>query len=103
VDRHFSPSVLGEVSMGTLVRTPASLVWLVLCGLTVLSWALAGSGSGGSQLVASLAIIVVAVFKIRLVGLYFMELRDAPTAMRGVFEGYCVVLLGLLSGMFLFG
>jgi hypothetical protein len=89
--------------MGTLVRTPASLVWLVLCGLTLLSWVLAGSGPSGSQLVASLAIIVVAVFKIRLVGLYFMELRDAPTAMRGVFEGYCVVLLGLLAAMFVFG
>jgi hypothetical protein len=90
--------------MGTLVRTPASLVWLVLCGLTVLSWVLAaGHGLVGSQLIASLAIIAVAVFKVRLVGLYFMELRDAPIAMRSVFEGYCVVLLGLLAGIFVFG
>jgi caa(3)-type oxidase subunit IV len=90
--------------MGTLVRTPASAVWLVLCVLTVLSWVLAaGDGSSGSRLAASLAIIAVAVFKVRLVGLYFMELRNAPTAMRGVFEGYCVVLLGLLVGMFVVG
>ena len=45
--------------------------------------------------------MVVAVFKIRLVGLYFMELREAPLALRGVFEGYCVALLGLLTGMYL--
>jgi hypothetical protein len=46
-------------------------------------------------------IIAVAVFKLRLVGIYFMELREAPLPLRGIFEGYCVVLLGLLVGMYL--
>jgi hypothetical protein len=85
----------------TLVWTPASLVWLILCGLTALSWALGTDhGFGAGHVTASLAIIVVAVFKVRLVGLYFMELRGAPMALRGLFQGYCVVLLGLLVGMF---
>jgi hypothetical protein len=91
------------VIMKTLVRTNASVAWLILTALTVVSWALGtqhGFG-GGQHIPASLVIIVVAVFKIRLVGLYFMELREAPLALRGIFEGYCVVLLGMLTGMYL--
>lgn len=76
---------------------------MALASLTIISWILGTQhGLGGSDHVpASLIIFVVAVFKVRLVGLYFMELRDAPLALRGIFEGYCVVLLGLLVGMYL--
>lgn len=90
--------------MKSLVRTNASLVWLVLSTLTVVSWALGTNhGFGGHHAPASLAIFTIAIFKARLVGLYFMELRDAPTALRGLFEGYCLVLFGLLTMMFLIG
>lgn len=89
--------------MQTLVRNNASIAWLALTALTLISWALGTQhGLGGADHVpASLVIFVVAVFKVRLVGLYFMELREAPLALRGIFEGYCVVLLGLLVGMYL--
>lgn len=89
--------------MKTLVRTNASVAWLVLVALTVISWMLGTQhGFGGANHVpASLVIVVVAVFKIRLVGLYFMELRDAPWSLRGIFEAYCVVLFLLLSMMYL--
>jgi Prokaryotic Cytochrome C oxidase subunit IV len=89
--------------MTTLIRTNATAVWALLTGLTVISWLLGTqNGLGGADHVpASLAIIAVAIFKIRLVGLYFMELREAPWALRGAFEGYCVLLLGLLCGMYL--
>jgi len=89
--------------MATLVRTNASAAWLVLTALTVVSWALGtrhGFGTAG-HVPASVLIFVVAVFKIRLVGLYFMELRSAPRALRRVFEGYCVALFGLLTGMYI--
>lgn len=90
------------MTMNTLVRTNASLAWLGLATLTVISWALGTRhGLGGSHVPASLVIIVVAVFKIRLVGLYFMELREAPMALRSVFEGYCVALYLLLTAMYL--
>jgi hypothetical protein len=90
--------------MQTLVRTNATLVWFVLTALTVVSWALGTDhGFGGHHVTASLAIVAVGIFKIRLVGLHFMELRTAPLLLRGIFEGYCVVLFGLLTGMFLFG
>ncbi len=90
--------------MRAVVRTNASLIWFLLCGLTVVSWAL-GSNHGfgaGHHAPASVVIFAVAIFKIRLVGLYFMELKAAPTALRSLFEGYCLVLFGLLATMFLF-
>jgi hypothetical protein len=88
--------------MKTLVRSNASAAWLALTSLTLISWVLGtqhGLG-GGNHVPASLVILVVAVFKLRLVGLYFMELREAPLPLRGIFEGYCVLLLGLLVGMY---
>jgi caa(3)-type oxidase subunit IV len=91
--------------MRTLIQTKASLAWLVLVALTVAQWAI-GTHSGliGPQHVwASLVIFAVAVFKARMVGLYFMELREAPLVLRGVFEIYCVVLLAVLSVMYLLG
>lgn len=90
--------------MTSLVRTNASLIWLVLCALTVVSWTL-GTDHGfgeGHHTPASLAIFAVAIFKVRLVGLYFMELKTAPRVLRGIFEGYCVGLLCLLAAMFVF-
>ena len=84
------------------MRTPASVAWLVLMALTCVSWALGTwHGSMGDHMPASLVIIAVATFKVRLVGLYFMELRDAPWLLRGIFEGYCIVLLGLLCSLYL--
>jgi caa(3)-type oxidase subunit IV len=90
--------------MRTLMRMNVSRIWLVLSALTVVSWALGADHAIGAlhHAPASLVIIAVAVFKVRLVGLYFMELRSAPRLLRGLFEGYCVVLLGLLAGMFVF-
>ena len=90
--------------MRSVVRTNASLIWFLLCALTVVSWALGTNhGAGdGHHLPASLVIFAVAIFKVRLVGLYFMELKMAPRVLRGLFEGYCLGLLGLLTAMFLF-
>ena len=90
--------------MRSVVTTNASLIWVLLCALTIVSWAL-GTNHGvgaGHHLQASLVIFAVAVFKVRLVGLYFMELKMAPTVLRGLFEGYCLGLFGLLTAMFVF-
>lgn len=90
--------------MRSVVRTNASLIWVLLCALTIVSWALGTNhgASAGHHLPASLVIFAVAVFKVRLVGLYFMELKMAPTVLRGLFEGYCLGLFGLLTAMFVF-
>src|SRR5206468_923517 len=72
--------------MESVLRTRATGVWSVLVIATTISWALGsdqGFGKDGHAL-ASVVILVVALFKVRLVGLYFMELRDAPPALRAV-------------------
>jgi len=90
--------------MTTMLRTRASAIWIVLVLATTLSWTL-GSESGfgtESHKIASVVILVVALFKVRLVGLYFMELRDAPTALRAIFEFYCAAVCAMTIGLFLF-
>jgi hypothetical protein len=89
----------------SLVRTPASLVWLVLVAATAFSWIL-GTGHGlgpGAQHLAGVVILVVAFVKVRFIGLYFMELREAPFALRGVFEAYCAAVCAVVVVLFLLG
>lgn len=91
--------------MYSLVRTPASVVWLVLVAATVFSWSL-GTGHGvgpDAHLLAGVAILAVAFVKVRFIGLYFMELRDAPIALRGLFEAYCAVVCALVVVLFVIG
>lgn len=90
----------------TVVFSRASLTWSFLAVLTIVSWVLGSDhalGSGGNHVSASLVIIVVAVVKVRLVGMYFMELRDAPVALRSIFETYCAAVLVVLGSVYLFG
>lgn len=77
----------------------AVITWVLLMLATCVAWWLGhGSRETPGQLAASVAIIVVAFAKIRLIGLHFMELRDAPVALRGLFEGYVgVVCAGVLA------
>jgi Prokaryotic Cytochrome C oxidase subunit IV len=82
--------------LAPLLRTRTSAVWLLLTVATVLSWAL------GTHHGFAIAILVIAFVKIRFVGLYFMELRGAPPALRAVFETYCVAVVLTLSAMYLF-
>lgn len=90
--------------MGALVLSYATRVWLVLSALTVLSWILGADHAfgGTDHTSATLAIIAVTVFKVRLVGLYFMEVRDAPAWLRVLFESFCVALLTLLTTMYIY-
>lgn len=74
--------------MRGLVWNAGTLVWLVLMGLTLLSWSVgeARPVQGGFGPWASAGVVVLAFFKVRLIGLHFMELKDAPLALRGIFE-----------------
>jgi hypothetical protein len=89
--------------MTELLRTRATLVWLILSALTISSWALGTTDGDGTHLSASVVILLVTVLKVRFVGLYFMELRGAPLSLRGVFEGYCAALWILLTAMLIWG
>ena len=85
----------------TFVRNRAGVSWLILIVATLISYTLGADHRTGSVLVV--VVLAIAAVKIRLVGLDFMELRSAPTPLRLAFEGYCLGLWLLLSGLYLFG
>lgn len=88
--------------LATLLRNRISAIWFVLIAATLLSFSL-GTGHGiESHLVASVAVLLVAFVKVFLVGMYFMELREAPDVLCGLFLGYCLLVFSLCTGMFLF-
>jgi hypothetical protein len=83
----------------SLFRARSTVVWVVLVVATLVSWTV-GSEHGTGSAVA-VVVLGVALFKVRFVGLDFMELRQAPLLLRGMFECYCVVLWCVLAGMYL--
>lgn len=89
--------------MKDIVRSAVSKIWLALVALTIVSWAVGlEERGGGHHTLLVLTILTITIVKVRMVGLYFMELRHAPIPLRSIFEGYCIVLFGLLSGLFFF-
>jgi heme/copper-type cytochrome/quinol oxidase subunit 4 len=84
----------------TLLKNRISLIWLVLIAATLISWWI-GTGDAASPQLGTAAVFVVVFIKVRLVGLYFMELRDAPLPLRLLFEGYCLIVCTTLLVMYL--
>ncbi|MGV0794078.1 cytochrome C oxidase subunit IV family protein [Mycolicibacterium sp. XJ1819] len=91
--------------MNVLLRDRVTLTWGVLTVLTLISWMLGVEHGFGSDkhVPASIVIMVVAVFKIRMIGLYFMELQDAVFGLRAALEAYCLILFALLISLYLWG
>jgi heme/copper-type cytochrome/quinol oxidase subunit 4 len=69
---------------------------------TVVSWVLGTSHGIHDRTLASIAILIIAFVKVRFVGLYFMELREAPNPLRALFETYCVVACTIVVAVFVF-
>jgi hypothetical protein len=85
--------------MRRLFLNRLSLVWLILVGVTALSWE-AGHGALSDLDLARAAVIGVAFFKVRYVILDFMEIRHAPVAMRMVGEIWAVSVCAVLIGLY---
>jgi Prokaryotic Cytochrome C oxidase subunit IV len=77
----------------------AVVVCLILIAATAVSVWL-GDGHGARR-AATVAVLLVALAKVRLVGRHFMGLRTAPLALRAAFAGWLVLIGGLLIGMYL--
>jgi heme/copper-type cytochrome/quinol oxidase subunit 4 len=87
--------------MAALLRSPITAIWGLLIAMTLTSWWL-GTDHGISNVqTASVLVLLVAFFKVRFVGLYFMELRNAPLPLRGLFEGWCAVVSTTVIVLFL--
>ena len=79
-----------------MTRHAVTTVWILLVLATGASWWLGGAGAavtGTSRLVTA-ALLAVAFVKVRLIVLYFMEVRYAPTALRVGFDAW-IVIVGL--------
>jgi caa(3)-type oxidase subunit IV len=72
-------------------------VWLALLALTFASFLVGVEQSADTESIAAIVIIGVALFKVRLIGLHFMDLRVAPQALRLLFEGYVLAVFVALT------
>lgn len=74
-------------------------VWAALLALTVGSLFVGIERGARFTSAAAAVILVIAMIKVRLIGVHFMDLRAAPLALRALFEGYvlivCVALVTL--------
>lgn len=86
--------------MTTTHRDPVTGIWLLLMAATcATTWWL--SKDAVSPVVGTVAIVLVAAFKVRLVLLHFMELRHAPLPWRCVFEGWTLLVTAALIALYL--
>jgi hypothetical protein len=83
------------MTMPALIRTAATPVWIGLMALTALSLAVGGAHG------TTVFVLAVAFVKVRFIGMYFMELREAPPLLRFAFEGWCLLIGGLVILMYL--
>lgn len=74
-----------------------TLVWILLLVLTFGSFVVGLEQSAGAADIAAIVIIAIAMFKVRLVGVHFMDVRVAPVALRALFEGYVLIVFVALA------
>jgi hypothetical protein len=85
------------------LRDAVSVVWALLVAATCISWAVGadhGNGHAARQL-ATAIVLLVAFIKVRMVGMYFMELRYAPAVLRTLFDAWCLLVGGGVLAMYL--
>ena len=83
-----------------LLRKPVTVVWAALMLATITStWLL--SNNSVTPEVATVAIMLVAAVKVRLVIWHFMEVRRAPLALRFVCDGWLLAVTALILTVYL--
>ena len=74
--------------------------WLLLVVATIVSWKV-GIDHAIDYRLSTTLVLVVAFVKVNLVGMNFMELREAILPLRAIFNAFCVVVCVGLVGMYL--
>ncbi|WP_051098357.1 cytochrome C oxidase subunit IV family protein [Sporichthya polymorpha] len=83
----------------TFLRTSIGTTWLALIAATLIAWWV-GTDHGLSDPTAAASLVLgVAVVKIYLIGMEFMELRHADPRLRTAFAAYCALVGVGLIGM----
>ncbi len=86
-----------------IYKHTAVIAWVVLVMMTILSWYLSldlTAGIDNAHKYTTTGIFLLAFFKVRLVIIHFMELGNAPLALRGLFEAWVVIVCSLLISMY---
>ena len=79
-----------------------TLVWVLLLALTFGSFLVGVEQGAGLASVGAAIIVGIAMLKVRLIGIYFMDLRVAPRALRALFEGYVLAVFVVLVALDIF-
>jgi hypothetical protein len=83
-----------------LLRKPVTIVWAALMLATIAStWLL--SNNSVTPEVATVAIMLVAAVKVRLVVSHFMDVRRAPLALQFVCDGWLLVVTSMIVTVYL--
>ena len=81
----------------TFLSSDINRIWLLLCALTAITWALGeGAGDPESARYVTLALLVLAFIKIRFVVRQFMEVGRAVLLLRVLLDVWIVAVLGLI-------
>jgi heme/copper-type cytochrome/quinol oxidase subunit 4 len=83
-----------------LLRKPVSIVWAALMLATCASTWLLSKNSVTPE-VATVAIMLIAAVKVRLVMWQFMEVRRAPLSLRLVCDGWLLAVTTLIVTVYL--
>lgn len=79
----------------------AIITWFVLVCASIATWLLIEDQGLGAPSAVSL-ILLIAVVKVRMIVLHYMELKHAPLRWRLVFELWPVVAASLILGIWFF-
>jgi heme/copper-type cytochrome/quinol oxidase subunit 4 len=83
-----------------LLRKPVTIVWAALMLATCASTWLLSKNSVTTE-VATVAIMLIAAVKVRLVIRYFMEVRLAPLALRLICDSWLLAVTALIVTVYL--
>lgn len=82
----------------------AVAVWAALVVATLLSWWLGiheSGDPGDGASIGGILVLVITFVKVRFVGRHFMDVRDAPLALRLAFDVYVVAVCTALCVLYL--
>jgi hypothetical protein len=89
--------------MNRLLGNRLGAVAAALLGITLVSWWLGTDHGIRDREVVGALLLTIAFIKVRFVGRYFMELRDAPLGLRLGLDFWLLGAGGLVLGLFLLG
>ena len=84
-----------------LRRSPLTVAWMLLFGLTVAAWWTGGRSDGQASTLITGGVLLLALVKARLVIRYFMEVRFAPRWLRLCCDAWLGVVFGMVLVLYL--